>query len=73
MKEKGGRAPTQGPCSKERVLAPESVRLAWRRYLEKTRSAAGEAYGLTEALAWQQLTNELNGAARSIPPEQAVP
>jgi hypothetical protein len=55
------------------VLTPESVRLAWRRYLEKTRSATGEAYGLTEALAWQQLTNELNGAEGSIPLEQEAP
>ncbi|MGZ4372806.1 MAG: hypothetical protein ACXVRQ_11505 [Gaiellaceae bacterium] len=42
---------------KERPTIP--VRLAWRRYLEETRSASFEAYDLVEQLAWQRLARDL--------------
>jgi hypothetical protein len=40
---------------------PIAVRLAaWRRYLEDTRAATGEAYVLVEERAWQRMASKLH-------------
>ena len=40
--------------------SPIAVGLAWRRYLEETRAATGEAYVLVEQRAWQRLASKLD-------------
>lgn len=56
----------QGLGEHPTAVQPVSVRLAWRRYLEETRSATDENYELVEGLAWQRLADELNKVGRPL-------
>jgi hypothetical protein len=56
----------QGLGEHSTAVQPVSVRLAWRSYLEETRSATYEDYEWVEGLAWQRLADELNKIGRPL-------